>query len=116
MPSATPKTPRAAATLRRRRDLECTFLSFPLTMDNGHWHDTAMKQQFRLALLRANQEWDQIKARRDTQRHLGRREAFGQRLGALLEGDAYRHLDAATKERLLAEVTELAFSPKGRGP
>jgi len=99
---------------RRRRDLECTFLSFPLTMDDGHWHDTAMKQRFRLAVLRADQELDQIKARRDTQRHRGRQEAFRQRLSTMLDGDAYRQLDAETKEHLLAEVTALAFPPKGR--
>lgn len=98
---------------RRRRDLECTFLSFPITANDGCFHDTALKQQFRLALLRVDQEWDQIKARRDMQRHRGRREVFRQRLGTLLDGEAYRQVDAATKERLLAEVTALAFPAKG---
>ena len=32
---------------------------------------------------------------------------------ALLEGEAYAHVDAATKERLLAEIPALAFPPRG---
>jgi hypothetical protein len=43
-----------------------------------------------------------------------RREQFRQRLGMLLEGEAYQHLAASMKDRLLAEVPALAFSRKGR--
>lgn len=99
---------------RRRRDLECTFLHFPLATDDGAWHDAAVKEQFRIALLRADQEWDQGQARGDMQRRQGRQEAFRRRLGALLEGEDYRQVDAATKERLLAELPALAFPSKGR--
>jgi len=35
------------------------------------------------------------------------------RLAELLEGEAYAHLDGATKERLLSEVPALAFRPRG---
>lgn len=48
-------------------------------------------------------------------RRQGRVEAFRRRLGTLLEDESYRHVEAATKERLLAEVTELVFPPKGLG-
>ena len=99
---------------RRRRDLESTFLDFPVVTDDGSWHDDAMKQQFRVALLRADQEWDQAQARSDSHRRQVRVEAFRRRLGTLLEGESYRHVDAATKERLLADVTALVFQPKGR--
>jgi hypothetical protein len=47
------------------------------------------------------------------QRHSSRRGRFRQRLDALLAGEVYRHVDAATRERLLAEVTALAFPPRG---
>ena len=39
---------------------------------------------------------------------------FRQKLETLLEAEAYRQLDGTTKERLLAEITALAFPPKGR--
>ena len=74
-----------------------------------------MTARFRLALLRADQQWDQAQAGMDTQRRAGRQDAFRRRLDALLDGESYRHLDAATKERLLAEVTALVFPLKGRG-
>ena len=101
---------------RRKRDLERSFLSFALTSEDGLWHDAAIKERFRVALLRADQERDQHQAGLDERRRYGRRERFRQRLETLLAGDAYRQVDATTKERLLAEVPELAFSPKGRGP
>jgi hypothetical protein len=98
---------------RRKRDVEATFLSLAVTSDDGRWHDEAIKERFRLALLRADQQWDQGQARRDEERRDGRRERFRQRLDALLAGEAYRHVDGATRERLLAEVTALAFPPRG---
>jgi hypothetical protein len=98
----------------RKRDLESTFLSFAVASDNGSWHDAAMKEQFRVALLRADQEWDQHQARTDKRRQDGRRERFRQRLDALLAGEAYRKMDGAMKERLLAEVTALAFPVRDR--
>jgi hypothetical protein len=100
---------------RRKRDLEATFLSFGIETDDGRWHDAALTGQFRVALLRADQERDQLQARSAERRQDGRRERFRQSLDALLAGDAYAHLDAATKERLLAEVTALAFASKARG-
>ncbi len=42
----------------RKRDLEATFLSFPVTPDDRHSNDPAMTKQFRVALLRADQECD----------------------------------------------------------
>lgn len=98
----------------RKRDLECSFLSFALTSEDGRWHDAAIKERFRIALLRADQERDQHQAGVDQRRHADRRERFRQRLDVLLEGEAYQQMDAATKERLLAEVTELVFPPQGR--
>ena len=99
---------------RRKRDLEMTFLSFAVTAADGLYHDAAIKEQFRIALLRAQQERDQFQARAGEQRRDSRRDHFQRRLDTLLAGEAYRHVDAATRERLLAEVTELAFPPKGR--
>jgi hypothetical protein len=99
----------------RRHDLECSFLSFPATSNDGCWHDAAMRDGFRMARLRADREWDQMQARREAVRRNGRRDRFRRGLDALLSGDVYAHVDAATKERLLAEVTDLAFPPRGRG-
>jgi hypothetical protein len=99
---------------RRKRDLECSFLSFDVTSEDGRWHDEAIKERFRIALLRADQLRDQHQAGMKERRRADSRERFRQRLERLLEGEAYRQLDAATKERLLAEVTALVFSPKGR--
>ena len=99
---------------RRKHDLENTFLSIAVTSEDGRWHDKAIKERFRVALLRADQVWDQMQAGRDEERRDSRRERFRQRLGTLLDGAAYRHVDAATRERLLAEVTAMVFSPKGR--
>jgi hypothetical protein len=99
---------------RRKYDLESTFLSFALTTDDGRWHDAAMTERFRIALLRADQQWDQAQAGVDARRRDGRREAFRHRLDTLLAGESYRQVDAATKERLLAEITALVFPPKGR--
>jgi hypothetical protein len=56
-----------------------------------------------------------MQAGRDEERRDSRRARFRQLLGTLLDGEAYRHVDAATKERLLAEVTTLVYSPRGRG-
>jgi len=99
---------------RRRRNLELTYLAFPVVTADGRHHDDAMKEEFRVALLRAGQQWDQAQARADTRRHASRRDAFRERLGALLAGDAYRHMDDTTKERLLEEIPPLAHPPRGR--
>jgi hypothetical protein len=98
---------------RRKHDLEHTFLSFALTSNDGLWHDAAMKRQFQIAPLRADQQWDQHQARLDAKRRDRQRESFRQRLDTLLEGENFRHIDGATKERLLAEVTALVFLAKG---
>ena len=73
-----------------------------------------MKERFQVALLRTDQQRDQMQAREDARRRDGRRESFRRRLDALLSGEPYRTVDAGTKERLLAEVTDLAFPPRGR--
>ena len=99
---------------RRKRDLESTFLSFAVTTHDGRWHDPDMAERFQVALLRTDQQRDQMQAREDARRRDGRRDRFRRRLDTLLAGDAYRHVDSATKERLLAEVTALVFPPKGR--
>ncbi len=99
---------------RRRRDLELTYLAFPILAADGRHHDAAVKEEFRLALLRAGQQWDQAQARADTRRHAGRKDAFRTRLAALLAGDAYRRLEETTKKQLLDDVTDLAFPPRGR--
>jgi hypothetical protein len=101
---------------RRRRDLELTFLSFPVLTSDGRFHDAAMREQFRVAFLRAGQAWEQEEARGQTQRRNTRQERLRRQLAALLDGDAYAAVDAATKERLLAEVPVLAFPPRGIGP
>ena len=98
----------------RKRDLESTFITFALTMEDGNWHDDAMKERFRTALLRAEQEWDQHQARVAERRRDSRREKFLQRFSTLLEGEAYRQIDAATKECLLAEVMALVFPARGQ--
>ena len=98
---------------RRRRDLELTYLAFPVVTGDGRHNDDVVKEEFRVALLRAGQQWDQAQARADTRRHAGRRDAFRERLGALLADDAYRGMDEATRQRLLDDVTALAFPPRG---
>jgi hypothetical protein len=98
---------------RRKRDLECTFLSFPVEYADGRWHDAAMKKHFQVALLRAGQAWEQAEAGVQARRHHTRQEQFRQRLDALLDGESYAHLDAAIKMRLAEEVTKLAFPTRG---
>ena len=99
----------------RKRDLESTFLRFDLTFKDQKWRDDDIKEQFRIAVLQAEQEWDQHQAGVNQRRQEHRRTHFRARLEELLEGKAYQQLDGALKERLLAEVTELVFPPRGRG-
>jgi hypothetical protein len=99
---------------RRKRDLESTFLSFAVTTHDGRWRDPDMTERFQVALLRTDQQRDQMQAREDGRRRDGRRETFRRRLDALLSGEPYRTVDAGTKERLLAEVTDLAVPSRGR--
>jgi hypothetical protein len=40
----------------QKRDLEGTFLTFAVTTDDGSWHDAAMKENFRTALVRTERE------------------------------------------------------------
>jgi hypothetical protein len=101
---------------RRRRDLELTFLSFPVQTSDGRFHNDAMREQFRVAFLRAGQAWEQEEARGQTQRRHTRQERLRGQLATLLDGEAYAAVDAATKERLLAEVPGLAYPPRGVGP
>ena len=98
---------------RRKRDLESTFLAFGVTTHDGRWRDPDMKEGFQVALLRTDQQRDQMQAREDARRRDGRRQAFRRRLDTLLSGEPYRTIEGATKERLLAEVTALAFPTKG---
>ena len=74
-----------------------------------------MTKQFRVAVLRADQECDQSQARNNALRRNKRRTIFQERLAAVLAGEAYHHVDAVTKERLLADVTGIVFPTTGRG-
>jgi hypothetical protein len=98
----------------RKRDLESTFLYFPLEYGDGHWHDREMTERFRIAVLRANQAGEQDQARAQTQRRQTRQERFRQQLEDLLSGPAYAgHLDDRTRERLTQDVLRLAFPERG---
>jgi hypothetical protein len=98
---------------RRKRDLETTFLYFPVTIDDGRRRDLGMAERFRTAVLRADQEWEQAEARMQSQRHQTRQGKFRQRLERLLSSTDYQHLGDATKARLTEEVTRPAFPDKG---
>jgi hypothetical protein len=100
----------------RKRDLEATFLTFPIEASDGRFHDEAIKAQFRLAFLRAGQGWDQSQARAQTQRRHSREDRFRRQLAALLSSEVYAEIDATAKDRLLDDVTALAFPPRGIGP
>ncbi len=99
---------------RRQRDLESTFLSFTIDTADTRFHDAELREQFRLALLRTGQAWDQAQAGADAHRRHSRRERFRQQLAGLLEGEGYGQLDAGVKERRLNEVPALAFPIRGR--
>jgi hypothetical protein len=101
---------------RRKRDLEATFLSFPVETGDGRFHDAAMSEQFQLAFLRAGQMWDQEQGRTQTQRRHTRQEKFRGQLARLLASEVYAGVDATAKDRLLDEVTALVFPPRGIGP
>jgi hypothetical protein len=101
---------------RRRRDLEATFLSFAVEAGDGEFHDDAITEQFRVAFLRAGQARDQAQARAEEERRDRRQRGFRQRLDELLAGDAYRHLDVATRDRLREDVTALACPPRRLEP
>ena len=105
--------PSREAGSRRRRDLELTYLTFPVLFADGRFRDTAMQEEFRTAILRTGQQWDQVQARTDTQKQEARRDAFRSQLSDLLAGGAYQHLDGGTKDRLLEEVPALAFPLRG---
>jgi hypothetical protein len=98
----------------RKFDLEATYLSFPVTTEDGRFHDGAMRKEFQVALARVGQAWDQAEARQATQRRVRRQGEFGKQLSGLLEGAAYAHLDQPTKEQLLNDVTALAVRSKER--
>jgi hypothetical protein len=103
----------AVGGMRQRKEEEFHYVAFPVVMADGGFRDEAMKKEFRLAVVRAGQQWEQEQARVDMERQEARRDAFRVRLDALLGSDAYRQLDGATRERLLAEVPALAFPAKG---
>lgn len=100
----------------RKRDLECRFVYFAVASEDGRWHDHAIRERFRLALLRADQQRDQYQAGLEERRRDDRRERFQERLETLLAGEDYRQMGSAMKERLLAELTALVFPPRGRRP
>jgi hypothetical protein len=100
---------------RRKRDLELTFLSFAVETADGRFHDRVMRGQFRVALLRAGQAWEQSEAGAQARRRQTRQERFRHQLAALLSSEVYAGVDATIKERLLNEVPALAFSPRGIG-
>lgn len=85
-----------------------TLMTIPIIPDDGRYDDAAMMRAFRPAKMRAWMQWDA-----DAKRHDNRRTAFRTRLAGLLDGDAYSHLDGATRQRLLEEVPAIAFLPKG---
>ncbi len=89
------------------------YLTFPVVMMGGRFRDQAMKKEFQAAVVRASQQWDQTQSRMDAQKQDSRRDAFRLQFDALLDREAYQHLDKATKERLLEEVPALAFPPRG---
>jgi hypothetical protein len=82
-------------------------------MADGRHRDAALIREFHTARARAGQQREQSKAGVEAEKDDKRRDAFRERLGALLARDAYSHLDGATKERLLAEIPPVAFPPKG---
>jgi hypothetical protein len=93
----------------RKRDFECTFLSFPLDYADGRFHDAEMSEHFRLSVLRASQASEQGEARVQARRRHSRQGRFRERLAELLAGAGYEHMDAATKQRLAEQVTRLVF-------
>ena len=100
---------------RRKRDLEQTFLSFALTSNDGLWHDAALKRQFQIAPLRADQEWDQHQARWEARR---RGQAARDVPGTLGYGAGGRILPAPGQRdegRLLVEVTARGLPAQGTG-
>lgn len=97
----------------RKRDLETTFLAFRVTARDGQFRDADVREKFRVALLRAGQAWEQQEAREQSARRERRQEEFRGRLSRLLKGAAYAELDAATRERLLAEIPAVAFPARG---
>jgi hypothetical protein len=101
---------------RRKRDLEATFLSFPVRTCDGRFHDDAMKEHFRVAFLRAGQVWDQVQASEQTHRRHTRQEQFRRQLRELLDGEAYAGVAATAKERLLDEIPPLAYPARGLEP
>jgi hypothetical protein len=81
----------------------------------GRFRDEAMKEQFRIAFLRAGQAWEQAQASEQTHRRHSRQDNFRRKLAGLLDGEDYAGLDDTVKERLLEEIPSLAFPPKGIG-
>jgi hypothetical protein len=101
------------ASAGRKRDLEATFLAFRLTARDGQFHDEDVREQFRVALLRTGQAWEQQEAREQSARRDRRQEEFRGRLARLLESAAYKELDQGTRQRLLDDVPGLAFPERG---
>ena len=99
---------------RRKRDLELAYLTFPIHTHDGKFNDKAMKEEFQVSLMCADQQWDQMQAGAHTKRQTARRDTFRRQLGELLGGDAYRHVDTKTKTRLVDDVTPLAFPSLAR--
>jgi hypothetical protein len=101
---------------RRKRDLEMTYLSFAVGTSDSRFHDRALQEQFRVGFLRTDQAWQQAEAGDQTRRRHTKQERFRRQLAELLAGEQYAGVDAAAKERLLDDVTALAFPPRGIGP
>jgi len=99
----------------RRRDLEMTFLSFPIETSDRRDHDSTLKEQFRVGCLRTGQALEQEHARAQTQRRHARQGKFREQLDQLLHGKAYASIAPAVKERLLTEVVALAFPSREVG-
>jgi hypothetical protein len=96
-----------------RRQSETMVVGFDTLRADGRYRDKVMMDHFRLAVVRAGQEWDQRQAQGGTQRQDAKRDSFRRQLDTLLGGDAYRHLDVDTRVRLLEEVPPMAFPARG---
>jgi hypothetical protein len=101
---------------RGKRDPTLTFLSFAVETPDGRSHDRALREQFRVAFLRAGQAWEQAEAGAQSHRRQTRRERFRRQLAELLASPAYARMEDTFKDRLLDDVTALAFPPRVIGP
>lgn len=99
----------------RKTNLDAAILSFHLKTCNRRESDDAVEEQFKVACMRTAHSRDQEQAHAQTLRRNSRQEKFRERLDQLLKGDAYASIAPAVRERLLVEVSALAFLPRELG-